>query len=82
MRVAHAACHACRIIGREHVDMLLADVLVAASELPSGSTEPGGGPGPQAAHEAARAAASSADDGRPEGSTPSGATMRIWHAMA
>lgn len=50
--------------------MLLADILVAASELPSGSTEPGGKAGPQAAHEAARPAASSADDARPEGSTP------------
>ena len=76
------ACDACSIIGKEHVHMVFANVLVAASELPSGSTAPGGEAGLQAAHEAARAAASSADDGRPEGSTPPGAPMRIWHAMA
>ena len=82
MMVAHVACDACRTIGKEQVDKLLADVLVAASKLPSSSTAPGGEAGPQAAHEAARAAARSADDGRPEGSTPPGASMRIWHAMA
>ena len=70
------------MIGEEHVDTLLADVLEAASELPSSSTTPGGEAGPQAAHEAARAAASSVDDAWPKGSTPPGAPMLIWHAMA
>ena len=69
------ACHACRIIGKKHVDMVLSDVLEAASELPSYSTTAGGEPGPQAAHEAARAAASSAEDARPQSSTLPGASL-------
>ena len=52
--------------------MLLADVLVAASELPSSSTVPGGKAGLQTAYDAARPAASSADDAWPKGSTPPG----------
>ena len=53
--------------------MLLADVLVAASELPSGSAAPDGDAGLPTAHVAARPAASSADDAQPEESTPPGA---------
>ena len=54
--------------------MVLSDVLEAASELPSYSTAAGGEPGPQAAHEAARAVASSAEDARPQSSTLPGAS--------
>ena len=53
--------------------MLLAYVLDAASELQSSSTTPGGEAGPQAAHEAAWAAASSACEAQTMESTPPGA---------
>ena len=53
--------------------MLLAEVLAVASELPGCSTAPGSEAGGQAVHEASKAAACSADDAQPRGSTPPGA---------
>ena len=50
--------------------MLLADVLVAASELLISGIAPGGEAGPQAAHEAGGAAASSTNDAQSMESTP------------
>ena len=81
-KIAHVTCHACRIIGREHVDMLLAEVLAVASELPGCSTAPGGEAGGQAVREASEATACSADDAQPRGSTPPGASNEhfpCWH---
>ena len=53
--------------------MLLETILDAASELPRCTTAAGDKAEPQTFQEATRAAASSADDARREGSTPPGA---------
>ena len=75
MNLACMAHHARRTLGEEIVEMLHASTLDAASELPTCRTAPLAGCKArlQTAQEAARAAASSADDAQTKGSTPPGA---------
>ena len=53
--------------------MLLESILEVARELPSCGAAPGNAAGPQAAREAARAAAGRTNDAPPKESTPQGA---------
>ena len=77
----HVAYNACRTLGLEPVEVLLACIIAAASELPSCSITAGGMAGLQAAHEAARTAASSASDAQPEENMPPGEPKaRLAHA--